>query len=1345
MSDNKNNSKFDFLGQVYETKNCYVPLTIEKHLRDYSECKEHIERHEILWHEWNHNKRWLIQMQQLILPSFPSYSRHDVSHSEAVLHNIELLLGEENIRLLSATDCFVLLHTVYIHDIGMCITHEDRKKIIKDGEFHEFLERLTQNTDSDLGYYARILLEECFKVCDLEDDEKRECILNQKLDVYYALTYLIAEYRRKEHGDVSRDRLLEWIEKPDKLGMGFSTIELPDRLFHIIGRCAAAHTKWDFNEILKLHQEDTGFAIDYVHPRFIAVLLQLGDALDMDNDRFHPLMKEYLGEIPNTSEIHYKKHKAIRRLRITNQKISISADCASQAELRLIRMECDNITSILKNATFFWSVIKPKDSNMCLPTFDKTEILLKGKQIPIDLVTAQFQISQDKAFSLIKGNNIYKDENFVFLRELLQNAVDATKLQYFRDCRRRLKNLGSSEEMLMNPINIGKIVSPKGYPIKIDLFMKKQVKGKIFDITSDEMKEPCKMLKDCECGVLVKITDCGIGISETDIGLIANVGSSYSSRKREIKKMPLWLQPTGTFGIGLQSVFLAGKCLKATTYTRDGKQYEIAFYPRQNGEQGYINVTPLDDRVEIWDAEPYGTTFEVFVPYSKKKLHSESPSTWDGKDPFAVEYESSKPIRHTRELLKQMALYLAEMIGESLFPVSIRIWDDGSLYDERFTKYFDENMLVFPMDALSISRNEMLPKVTWAYNLENTRYIHQDGDKNIYYLDCKHAKLYVWDQKYQAYAGIGIKRILNLREKYNSIEKQDSENGIPIFYKGILVTEKSFKEDSDLVEYIDLKMTLNQQYLKLSRSGFSSEGHKYLEEVYRSIVLTVRRALLYFGTQRDVDGTYTYLKEIETELEDLLEKKDDRKSLKKAEEMTLSIAALVYFAMVDEKRERGIDTYKDKEDGWNDHLKKVQKIVKNTSVWKYSTLFNIGFWRMVKDDISKVENTISVLDIVDEERKYAIVSMRDANGGVWKHFLLEIEEMHAKIKESVKKLRNSMDVLERKKLIHELEQIPKENLLEGTFVERNWNDLFAKKEQNILKWLISNVPTMALYASNDGNTRINVLDMEICDSVFLNFSMKKLTLDRIQEYGKVYERYSIPTWTGYQNLCLEEPRKSVKFVKRGKLSRIGYRTMFFPLSEIEMRDFIEYCKVATKSLEAEINDLYYSVFRKVLNQIKIKDITLEGRYWGKVRYYLENDDVQINNTILYRELDEKAMDVIIAGLKPTTTDENKRNKEHELWDEIMIPYLYKLKSLLSEYMNCVEMKKWFEEYCKNSFSYKNLKVYVRQHAKFPLGDVQIDDLYYCFFCEVKDCILQSQRDIFVQKLFDQKMDLTSIK
>ena len=1349
---------------------CYIPLTIEKHLKNYSECDDHMERHEVLWHEWNHNKRWLTQMQQLILSSFPSYSKHDASHSEVVLHNIEMILGEENIKTLSATDCFVLLHTVYIHDIGMCITAKEREQILENTKFHEMLKRFKEGRDSDLKKYADILLEQCFKGKDSDGNDK-QYILNKKLDVYYAITYLIAEYRRKEHGDVAKKRLESWIDKPDKLGVGFSTFDIPNRLFYTIANCAATHTKWDFNEVLNLPQEDTGFGLDYVHPRFIAVMLQLGDALDMDNNRFHPLTEEYLGKIPAFSMVHYRKHKAIRKLYITNEKISLSANCTSQEEVRQVRREYDGMKEILKNATYHWSIIKPKDSNMGLPTLDHIQVLLNDNEIPVELVNTQFNISQDKAFSLIKGNNIYKDENFVFLRELLQNAIDATKLQYFRDCKRILKRKkGKVENSFVNPIEIGKIVSPLDYPVEINLSMvkrKKDTQEERYDkLTLEENKDTEKQADEYEYGVLVKMTDYATGISEEDIKQIADVGSSYSYKQQEILEMPEWLQPTGTFGIGLQSVFLVATTFRAVTHTRDGKKYEITFHPRQAGEDGYINVMPPMSKTDLEnDEEPYGTCFEVFVPYSKKKLHQDSAETWNGEDPFQSKYDYTKPIRHTRELIKQMALYLADLVGEALFPVFLTIQDCDKktieeCKDERFQKKF-ENIKLQIYESEQQENDEVIQhekknlNVTWAYNLDNSDEIYEnDETHDIYRLDCEKGKLYVWNQEYKAYACIGIKRILQLRENYNS-KQEGFQEGLRIFYKGIQVTKKYFKKDSDLIEYIDLKDRLDSNLLKLNRNGFSDQGYEHLEEVYHAIVQTSRKALQHFGKEEN-----GITKKIKEKVETLLKEGGIQdKTTEEIEEFILSITALVYFAMVVEKEDYCVEM-KENNMQWTSLLENIIRFT-SASFKSESTLFNIKVWEIGRDAVGNQNNNVSIVDIINTDRKYVIVSKRSKdNKKVWKHYLVEQLKMHEEVKKCVKKLKNCVDLQERRKISQELEE-------KGAFFKKfepheHGSNFKAEdeKEQIILKWILNNVPTMALYSFNEGNTRVNFLDVEIMDAVFLNYSMKQLTINRILENDK-YERFSTVVWSGYQALSLKNVRKSIKFIKRGKLSQIGYGTMILPISIQELKKLTEMCekRAEDEEKENELKTLYTSfidIFEKIVSANKDENevtkirtrykymigVTLEGT--GENKEYNEEELTEQDYEWLRKRFSEEVI--------PNTQTEDDLNitEADKVWKEKITPKIWRFKALVDNYFsmifNRIDTTKIYEQFLTTP-SYKNLKNYVLKNAKVPLQDSQSDSLYYCLIYEMADAMLYSrweslpkmicedgQDDIFIQFL-----------
>lgn len=1101
----------------WEEKECRVTLTIENRLELYVKEKKE-ERNEVLWYVWQQNKRWLSNILDWILTAFPNYSMHDKSHALSVLHNIEMLLGERQILKLSASDCFLILHVVFLHDIGMCITTSDRSKLMQNPKFTNFLKKTEETGNVQSRKYAETLLKYC---SELGVEEKTEDVLRVKLDVYYAVIFLVAEYVRREHAENSQKMLEKWLSQSEKMGLGygFSYSGIPRRLFYTVGACACVHNSSDFMDVMKLPKVDGGFANDYIHPRFAAVLLQLGDSLDLDNDRFHPLTKEVMGELPWESEVHYEKHNAIRRLRISPLKITVAADCSSPEALRLINRECNVIKNILQNAAYHWSAICPDDLDARLPNFEPVELRMNGQAISDRLINAEFKIQQSKAFNLLQGGNFYKDIKFVFLRELFQNAVDASKMQYWIDWTgSRWSNLDkedtSAEEYSL--WEMGKRLSPCTYPIEVELHLAKRKKesGKIISLDEKALVLAEKADKNtAEYGVLVNIIDYGIGISAEDIYAIADVGTSYEKNRKRREGMPSWLLPTAEFGIGLQSVFLIAESFAAYTHTRSGERYKIVFHATGEKGDGHIHVTPLKEE----EMMRYGTKLEVFVPCTVKKKHQQELKTWCGKDPFEEDYADERPFRHARELAVQLAFFLDDLIGERIFPIELRLYDfedeENSIYSQLLSgeiKKLNYSIVLNGkkspseccdgkhIEELSLEAKEEY--IAWPFyeHSSNAKIIRGQLEKIEYMFDCEHMKLYIYDHgKYDVYARFGAERLLNMWTQARKCVQEEEENGTRIFYKGIYVESKEWKKDVNLLEYVDIKGKIERKYLRINRCEFTLEGQQYLEEQIYPHVLDIARRVLRHCKCSDVIS----------KIEDTLEELKKEKKRNKIYNGILAAAGLNALAQI-----RNKDIWESEEEKglamkWNCLSTKALEVIKSgideNKDWAESSMFHIGVYCLRRESGSLIydQQQVSVVDIMNSNNKYAIMSARKSKGRPWKEFLIELDDRSTEPNNKLLpyicgdyiQLEQELMWQTRKEKLATIEKEGDDLLMVSDEIAKNdlTNSTKAEgKQYKILKWILHNIPSTEMFFSKNYDLRINVLGLEYSDSLYLNRYMR---------------------------------------------------------------------------------------------------------------------------------------------------------------------------------------------------------------------------------------------------------------
>ena len=476
---------------------------------------------EILFAQWNYDKKIIPTALNAVSSLFPHYSLHDETHSITIINNIVRILGVENIEKLSAIDIWLILEASYSHDIGMVVTSDELIKSLRSSDFINFFKDLIKDKKSGLHEFASQ-----FEIVENRIKYKSNYL---NLELHDGIKFIFAEFFRRKHSVRSK----EIIANPAKtLSMSSPRGVIPQRIFKILGDVCASHTK-NFEEVLALPFCEVGIDIDDAHPRFIACLLRIGDLLDLDNNRFSEVMLRTLTKIPIDTLNHKSKHLSIESFRVDREKIEVLAKCDNYDTANITQHWFNYLNSEISQQMINWNNIVPFKDLGYLPTIGNLKVELSNYDYIDGKNKPKFQVDTDKALELLQGAGLYNGA-YQCIREILQNAIDATLIRIWLEYK-------DSKEV-------------KGFCPPQSSYFLKIIKDYPVTVKIKEEEEVIGGMKNW----LIEIIDNGTGISSDDLKFLMNTGSSSKNKYRTniIDSMPAWMQPSGTFGIGFQSIFM---------------------------------------------------------------------------------------------------------------------------------------------------------------------------------------------------------------------------------------------------------------------------------------------------------------------------------------------------------------------------------------------------------------------------------------------------------------------------------------------------------------------------------------------------------------------------------------------------------------------------------------------------------------------------------------------------------------------------------------------------------------------------------------------------------------------
>lgn len=234
----------------------------------------------------------LQKMLESFIPRFPDFTDHTILHSMDVLEYCNKLLGEKQIARLSAAECYVLIMSCYLHDIGMGINQKNYVELSAKIDFGDYFETHSR--------------------------EETETII------------------RDFHNEYSGHFIRKYADLFD--------IPCEEIVFAIV-QVSRGHRKTDLFDETEYHDLTTPYGI--IHTAFLAAVVRLADEIDVGADRNSELLFDSSKVRALDSEKAFGTHESILRVDVEEDALVLYTKPKAPEYRELIRNLADKVRKTL--------------------------------------------------------------------------------------------------------------------------------------------------------------------------------------------------------------------------------------------------------------------------------------------------------------------------------------------------------------------------------------------------------------------------------------------------------------------------------------------------------------------------------------------------------------------------------------------------------------------------------------------------------------------------------------------------------------------------------------------------------------------------------------------------------------------------------------------------------------------------------------------------------------------------------------------------------------------------------------------------------------------------------------